>query len=68
MVIPSKLYKEYEEECIAQIPAKYKKLIDYPVNVKAIFYMPTKRRVDITNLLSALDDMLVKARGTIRRQ
>ena len=27
--------------------------------------MPTKRRVDITNLLSALDDMLVKA-GVIK--
>ena len=27
--------------------------------------MPTKRKVDITNLLSALDDMLVKA-GVIK--
>ena len=34
--------------------------IDYPVNVKAIFYMPTKRRVDLVNLEQALLDVLVK--------
>lgn len=61
MLIPSKQYKEFEKECLLLIPSKYKKKIDYPVNIKAIFYMPTRRRVDITNLLSALDDMLVKA-------
>ena len=30
------------------------------MNVKAVFYMPTKRRVDLTNLLQALLDVLVK--------
>ena len=30
------------------------------VNVKALFYMKTKRKVDLTNLLEALDDVLVK--------
>ena len=60
-IIPSKKYKQFEEECLYQIPATCKQCIDYPVNVKAIFYMKTKRRVDLTNLLEALDDMLVKA-------
>lgn len=36
--------------------------IDHPVEVKCLFYMPTKRRVDLTNLLEAVDDVLVKAR------
>lgn len=59
--IPSKLYKQFENECLKVIPSKYKKRIAYPVNVKAIFYTESRRRIDITNLLSALDDMLVKA-------
>ncbi len=61
MVIPSKLYREFEQECLKAISSKYRIKIDYPVNIKAIFYMETRRRVDLTNLLEALDDMLVRA-------
>lgn len=61
MIIPSKLYKQFEDECLATILKKYRKNIDYPVNIKATFYMQSRRRVDLTNLLEALDDMLVKA-------
>lgn len=61
MVIPSKLYREFEKECLKQIENKYKKKINYPVNIKAVFYTETRRRIDLTNLLEALDDMLVKA-------
>ena len=57
MVIPSKQYKEFEAEALWFIKPEG---IDYPVNVKAVFYMKTKRRVDLTNLLEALDDVLVK--------
>lgn len=57
MIIPSKSYKEFEEAALWYIE---KIGIDYPVNVKAHFYMRTKRRVDLTNLLEALDDVLVK--------
>ena len=59
--IPSKLYKKFEEDCLKVIPKGNRKKIDYPVNIKAIFYTESRRRIDITNLLSALDDMLVKA-------
>lgn len=34
--------------------------IDYPVNVKAIYYIDKDRKVDIINLHSALHDCLVK--------
>lgn len=55
--IPSKAYAEYE----AAAGWYLKPLgIDYPVNIKALYYMPTKRRVDKTNLESALCDVLVK--------
>lgn len=30
----------------------------YPINVKCLFYMETRRRVDLTNLLEAIDDVL----------
>lgn len=33
--------------------------IKRPVNVKCLFYMPTRRQVDLTNLLEAIDDALV---------
>lgn len=59
--IPSKAYKQFENDCLKVIPNKYRQKINYPVNIKAIFYTESKRRIDITNLLSALDDMLVKA-------
>lgn len=58
MIIPSELYKQYEKDCMPFIPP-IKKPIDYQVNVKCLYYMPTKRRVDLTNLLEATDDMLV---------
>ena len=33
--------------------------INYPVNIKALYYMPTKRRVDLCNLHECLCDVLV---------
>ena len=57
MMIPSKQYKEYEETCGYFIRPKGIK-IDYPVNVKCLYYMPTRRRVDLVNLLEATCDIL----------
>ena len=61
IVIPSKAYQQFERECLKQIKAIYRQKIDKPINIKATFYMPTRRKVDLTNLLEAVDDMLVKA-------
>lgn len=62
--IQSKAYRDYEKLFILQ--CKYKNLkIDYPVNIACRYYMETKRRVDLTNLLSATMDCLVKA-GVIK--
>ena len=49
-------YKDYEEAC------KYilKPLrISHKVNIKAVYYMKTRRKVDLVNLHSALHDVLV---------
>lgn len=57
VLIPSKKYRDYEKYAgIFLKPLR----IDYPVNIKCLFYMQTKRKVDITNLLSAAMDVLVK--------
>lgn len=61
MLIPSKLYSQFERDSLKVIDRKYKQKINYPINIKATFYMQTRRKVDLTNLLEALDDMLVKA-------
>ena len=61
MVIPSPQYRAYEKECLWQIPPKTKQRIDMPVNVQCVYYMPTRRRVDLVNLLEATCDILVKA-------
>ena len=37
-------------------------MINEPINVKAVFYMPTRRRVDLVNLQEALLDVLVHYR------
>lgn len=58
-IIQSKQYRQYEKDAGYFIKSKGMK-INYPVEVKCLFYMPTKRRVDLTNLLEAIDDILVK--------
>lgn len=58
MIMPSKKYKEYEKACKDYIPEQKQK-INFPISVKCLYYMPTKRRTDLTNLLEATDDILV---------
>lgn len=60
-VVPSKAYKAYEKAAMLFIPVEARKGVNHPVEVKALFYMPTRRKVDLTNLLEALDDVLVVA-------
>lgn len=57
-IIQSKAYKAYEKQALYFIRPLG---IDYPVNVRCLFYMKTHRRVDLVNLLEAIDDILVKA-------
>lgn len=57
-IMPSKKYKEYEKAALLFIPKSI--TIDYPVNVKCLFYMPTHRRCDLVNLQEAILDIMVK--------
>ena len=58
-VLPSKKYQEYEYAAGHFLKAGTDAR-QYPVNVKCLFYMPTRRRVDLTNLLEAFDDILTR--------
>lgn len=58
-VMPSKAYKDYEAAAMWFMPKV--QTINEPVNVKCLFYMGTHRKCDLTNLLEAIDDVMVKA-------
>ena len=58
-IIPSKKYKEYERECIPFLT--HVEHVTGRLNVKAVYFMRTRRRVDLINLHEALHDILVKA-------
>ena len=68
-IIQSEKYKAYEAYALCQLrkaTARENRTvrlpIDYPVNVKCVYYMPTARKVDLVNLLEATLDILVDAR------
>lgn len=58
-VVPSKPYRTYEKLCEKYIPYKYYN-ISFPVNLKCVYYMQTRRKVDLCNLLAATCDILVR--------
>lgn len=58
-ICPSKAFKQYEAAALWFIPKRQQ--ISYAVCVKCLFYMPTRRKCDLTNMLEAIDDIMVKA-------
>lgn len=57
-IAPSQQYKDYEAAAAWYIPKGV--TFDEPVNVRTVFYMPTRRRVDLTNLEEAAHDIFVR--------
>ena len=60
IVMPSPQYKQYEKDATVFVP-KLQSPLCMPVCVTCKFFMPTRRKCDLTNLLQAIDDILVKA-------
>ena len=56
----SKKYIDYETIASYFLSPKPHDPIDDPVRVSCTYYMDTRRRVDMTNLLAATHDVLVK--------
>lgn len=59
-IAPSTAYKRYEALAGWYLQGVRHMGIAVPVNVKCLYYMQTHRRCDLTNLLEATDDVLVK--------
>lgn len=55
-ISPSDQYKNYENDCGYFIKSLG---IDYPINVEAHYYVPTRGVYDLNNMHSALHDILV---------
>lgn len=58
-IMPSRKYKQYESAALWYVPKRLN--INTRCNVKVLFYMSTRRKCDLTNLLEAIDDIMVKA-------
>lgn len=59
IIIQGKKYNEYAVDCgyyLKKVPVP----INEPVNIRCIFYRDTERQCDLTNLLEAIDDILIK--------
>ena len=60
-VRPSKAYEEYRRAAFLQIPGSMRQQISQRINLKCVYFMQTRRRVDLVNLLEATCDILVDA-------
>lgn len=59
-IIPSERYKIYEKDCLYQLKQK-PRAEGGPWNMQCVYYMPTRHRVDLVNLLEATCDIMVAA-------
>lgn len=65
-IMPSASYRKYEKSACADIRGEMSKYgCEFPISgrceVRCTFFMGTKRKCDLTNMLEAADDILVKA-------
>lgn len=59
-ICPSHAYKRYEAEAVELLPDI--ETIDRPINVETVYYMKTRRKVDLVNLQEATLDILSEAK------
>lgn len=59
-VAPSAAFEEYQTGCLWQIRSPPEP-ISARVNVRCVYYMATRRKVDLANLIEATCDILVTA-------
>ena len=58
-IMPSAKYKQYERDAAWFLKPRPPRPIECRLNIKCLFFLPTRRRTDLTNLLEAIDDLLV---------
>lgn len=59
MLIQSKLYYQFERDC-GYFLKRFARHIDYPINLKVTFFVPDRRKRDLTNLENAIADIMIK--------
>ena len=59
--MPSAKYRQYAKDAARYLTPKPPRPIDCSINIRCLFYLPTRRRTDLTNLLEAVDDILTDA-------
>lgn len=59
-IAQNEIYKNFEKQCGIFLLKYRGNDIDYPINLKCLFYVNDKRRRDLTNLENAIADILVK--------
>lgn len=59
-VAPSAAFEEYQTSCLWQIRVPPEP-VSARVNVRCVYYMATRRKVDLANLIESTCDILVKA-------
>lgn len=60
-VLPSLAFKIYEQEALRQLSKAQAYDIHEPCNMQCVYYMKTRHKVDLGNLLAATCDILVNA-------
>jgi len=60
MPVPSAAYSRYETAAGYHLRPRPDKPLTGPLEVRCLYYMPTRRRVDLVNLLEATCDVLVR--------
>ncbi|MDE5858776.1 MAG: RusA family crossover junction endodeoxyribonuclease [Oscillospiraceae bacterium] len=62
-LLPSKAYERYEKTAIPFLKTNFGMCgtIDYPVNLKCVFYLDKRRKGDLVGYLQAIQDVLVEA-------
>lgn len=63
VLLPSKQYLQFEKESLPYLYRVKQEagVVNYPVNIRCTFYMDARRKVDLANLLNAVDDAMVKS-------
>ena len=61
-LLPSKQFVDYQNDCLKQLTGAHRINLKGSYNVKCSYYMPTRHKVDLTNLLNATMDILVEAK------
>lgn len=63
VLLPSKQYLAFEKACLPYLNRVKAGVgvISWPVNIECVFFTETRRRIDLPNLLNAIDDAMVKS-------